>query len=141
VSDPYKLSRFIKAQDRVYSDVIEELRRGRKTGHWIWYIFPQIAGLGHSHMSQRYAISSVDEARAYAGHPVLGPRLIECIRLVMAVDGKSAEQIFGHIDALKFRSCLTLFSVANTDIEICQQALDKYFGGVPDALTTRALQE
>ena len=141
MSDSYNLSRFIKAQDGVYLGVIEELKRGRKTSHWIWYVFPQIAGLGHSQMSQQYAISSIDEAKAYAEHPVLGPRLIECVELVMAMDGKSAEQIFGHIDALKFCSCLTLFSAANKDNGIFQQVLDKYFDGVPDALTIRALQE
>lgn len=141
MSDSYKLSRFIKAQDGVYLSVIEELKRGRKTSHWIWYVFPQIAGLGHSQMSQQYAISSINEAKAYAEHPVLGPRLIECVELVMAMDGKSAEQIFGHIDALKFYSCLTLFSAANKDNGIFQQVLDKYFDGVPDALTICALQE
>jgi uncharacterized protein (DUF1810 family) len=141
VSDSYNLSRFIKAQDGVYLSVIEELKRGRKTSHWIWYVFPQIAGLGHSQMSQQYAISSINEAKAYAEHPVLGPRLIECVELVMAMDGKSAEQIFGHIDALKFCFCLTLCSAANKDNGIFHQVLDKCFDGVPDTLTIRALQE
>lgn len=139
VNDPFNLSRFSEAQKGVYSDVLDELRRGSKTGHWIWYIFPQIAGLGFSAMSRRYAIASLDEAKAYAGHPVLGQRLIECIELIMAVEGKSAEQIFGHLDALKFRSCLTLFAAADNGNEIYQRALNKYFDGSPDPLTIQAI--
>lgn len=139
VNDPFNLSRFIEAQKGVYSDVLNELRRGRKTGHWIWYIFPQIAGLGLSGMSRRYSISSLDEAKAYAEHPVLGQSLIECVELVLAVEGKSAEQIFGHLDALKFRSCLTLFAAADNDNETYQRALNKYFDGSPDPLTIQAL--
>jgi len=139
VNDPFKLSRFIEAQDGIYSDVLDELGRGRKTGHWIWYIFPQIAGLGFSGMSRRYSIASLDEAKAYAEHPLLGQRLIECVELVMAVEGQSAEQIFGHLDALKFRSCLTLFAAADDDNQIYQKALNKYFDGSPDPLTIQAL--
>jgi uncharacterized protein (DUF1810 family) len=140
VNDPFNLSRFIEAQEGVYYSVLDELERGNKTGHWIWYIFPQIAGLGHSRMSRRYSISSIDEARAFAKHPILGPRLIECIELVTAVEGKSAEQIFGYIDALKFRSCVTLFDVASDDSRTFQQALDQYYDGVPDPMTIRVLQ-
>jgi uncharacterized protein (DUF1810 family) len=138
VNDPFNLSRFIEAQEGVYSGALDELGCGSKTGHWIWYIFPQIAGLGFSGMSRRYSISSIDEARAYAEHPVLGQRLIECVELVMALEGKSAQQIFGHLDALKFRSCLTLFAAADNDNKIYQGALVKYFAGAPDPLTTQA---
>ena len=140
MADHFDLNRFIEAQNSAYASAVEELSRGRKTGHWIWYVFPQIAGLGHSHMSRRYAITSPEEARAYAKHPVLGPRLAECIQLVMAVEGKSAEQILGHLDAMKFRSCLTLFAAACDDDPIFQRALDRYFEGEPDLLTLRALQ-
>lgn len=139
MNDKYDLMRFLEAQDGTYDSAVEELRRGRKSGHWIWYVFPQIAGLGDSHMSKRYAITSLDEARAYAAHPVLGPRLLECIGLVMAVNEKSARQILGHIDALKFRSCLTLFTIACDGNPVFQKALDKYFGGQRDALTLEAL--
>lgn len=139
MSDPFNLSRFVEAQEGVYSDVLDELRRGNKIGHWIWFIFPQIRGLGHSYLSRRYSISSSDEARAYAEHSILGPRLIECIELVMGVEGKSADQILGHIDALKVRSSLTLFAIAHKDNEIYQRALVKYFDGVPDPLTVQAL--
>jgi len=139
VTDLFNLSRFIEAQKGAYSAALDELRRGRKKGHWIWYIFPQIAGLGFSGMSRRYSIASLDEAKAYTEHPVLGQRLIECVEIVMAVEGKSAEQIFGHLDALKFRSCLTLFAAADNDNEIYQRALEKYFTGVADPLTVQAL--
>ena len=130
--------RFLEAQDSTYDSAVGELQRGRKSGHWIWYVFPQIAGLGHSHMSRRYAITSLDEARAYAAHPVLGFRLLECIGLVMAVNEKSAKQILGHIDALKFRSCLTLFAIACDGNPVFQNALDKYFDGQRDVLTLEA---
>ncbi len=139
MSEQSELGRFLEAQDRNYSSVVEELRRGRKTGHWIWYIFPQIAGLGHSQMSRRYAIRALDEARAYAAHPVLGRRLRDCIKTVMAVRGASAEEIFGHLDAMKFRSCLTLFAIACEGETIFQQALDRFFDGQRDPLTLDAL--
>jgi len=140
MTDPFDLARFVKAQDGAYASVQAELTQGRKTGHWIWYIFPQIAGLGFSHMSQKFAISSIDEARAYVQHPVLGARLIECVELVLAIEGKSAEQIFGHIDALKFRSCLTLFAAVEHDTDTCQRALERYFDSLTDPLTTQALR-
>jgi len=139
VSDPYKLSRFIKAQDRVYSDVIEELRRGRKTGHWIWYVFPQIKGLGRSGRSRYYSISSIAEAAAYMAHPVLGRRLLKCTKLVLEVEGKTAEQIFGVLDAMKFRSSMTLFSAVKNGNEVFQCAIDKYFDGVANDKTVRLL--
>ncbi len=111
----YDLDRFVTEQNRDYETVLGELRRGRKSSHWIWFIFPQIAGLGHSAMSQHFAIGSLDEARAYLAHPVLGPRLRECARLVLAVEGRTAEEIFGSLDAMKVRSCMTLFHRAAPD--------------------------
>jgi len=140
MNDPFDLARFVTAQGGAYAGVVAELKRGRKSGHWIWYIFPQIAGLGSSHMSQKFAISSIDEARAYVQHPVLGPRLVECIELVLAIEGKSAAQILGDIDALKFHSCLTLFAAVANDTGSCQKALEKYFDGLTDPLTTQALR-
>src|SRR5918996_1049516 len=115
MNDPYRLSRFIEAQEPVYETVLRELEHGRKESHWMWFIFPQIAGLGHSAMAQRYAISSLDEAKAYLSHPILGPRLRECTRLVVQVDGKSAYEILGSPDDMKFHSCLTLFARAAPD--------------------------
>ena len=116
--DPFNLQRFVDAQAPVYQTVLRELRNGRKTTHWIWFIFPQSAGLGHSAMSKRYAIGSHDEARAYLAHPVLGPRLRECVALVRAheAQGASLEAIFGELDAKKFRSCVELFSDAGAEI-------------------------
>ena len=138
-SDPYDLARFEEAQERHFESAIEELERGRKSGHWIWFIFPQISGLGFSSLSRRYAIQSLDEARAYLQHPVLGQRLMRCVHLVLDVDGKSAVQILGHVDALKFRSCLTLFDAACDDNGVFATALDQYFGGERDPLTLKAL--
>ena len=125
----YDLERFVDAQNAngTYARVIDELRRGRKTSHWMWYVFPQIAGLGHSAMSRRYAISSLDEAKAYLEHPVLGPRLHECAGLVAQVTSQSAEQIFGGIDAEKLRSSMTLFMRAAPAEPLFQQVLDQYF--------------
>ena len=117
-----------------------ELRNGRKHSHWMWFIFPQIAGLGHSAMAQRYAISSLREAEAYLKHPVLGPRLRECTRLVLQVDGKSAHDILGSPDDMKFHSCVTLFARAAPQEEIFLDALDKYFGGAEDQATVARLR-
>jgi uncharacterized protein (DUF1810 family) len=133
------LGRFVEAQEPVYDTVVEELRGGRKTGHWIWFIFPQLAGLGHSWMSQRYAVASLGEARAYLAHPVLGSRLRECAGLVLAAKGATAEEILGFIDAMKLRSCMTLFHRAVPDEPIFAQVLDRFFGGQPDELTDRRL--
>ena len=133
--DPYNLQRFVEAQEPIYQQVCSELRAGKKAGHWIWFIFPQIAGLGYSQMSKHFAISSLDEARAYLEHPVLGARVRHCTAIVNQVQGKTAEQIFGQIDALKFRSSMTLFSKAATESEPFQTALNKYFAGEPDPLT------
>jgi Uncharacterized conserved protein len=138
-ADPYDLARFVAAQDGVYDSALAELRRGLKTGHWMWFIFPQIAGLGLSSMSQRYAIRSLDEARAYLAHPVLGPRLRACAQAVADVSGKTAEQILGPIDAMKLRSSMTLFHRADPTEPIFAAVLAKYYDGVPDEATDRLL--
>jgi len=137
---PYDLDRFLGEQARVYDGVLDELRRGYKTGHWIWFIFPQVAGLGHSAMSQRFAISSLDEARAYLAHPVLGVRLRECAGILLAIEGRTAEEIFGRTDAMKLRSCMTLFHRAVPDEPVFVQVLDRYFDGGPDGLTDLRLE-
>jgi uncharacterized protein (DUF1810 family) len=136
--DAYNLERFVIAQDRVYDEVLSEIRAGKKMSHWMWFIFPQIRGLGRSPVSVEYAISSRDEAQAYLQHTVLGPRLKECTRLVLAVEGRSAVEIFGSPDDMKFRSCMTLFEDVAPH-EIFQLALQKYFGGEPDRLTLERL--
>jgi uncharacterized protein (DUF1810 family) len=134
------LERFVNAQDGggTYRRAVAELRNGRKASHWMWFIFPQIAGLGHSAMAQAYAISDLAEAQAYLAHPVLGPRLIECAEIVAAHQGLSAEQIFGGIDAMKLRSSMTLFGYADPDQEIFKQVIDQYFDG-PDPQTERRI--
>ena len=137
MGDP--LDRFLDGQEEVYEGVLQELRRGRKTGHWMWFIFPQVAGLGSSGMSRYYAISSLDEARAYLAHPVLGARLRECARLVFAIEGRTAEQVLGGIDALKLRSSMTLFHRAIPDEAVFRQVLDGFYGGVTDPATDRLL--
>ena len=135
----FDLDRFVAAQQGVYEGVLDELRRGRKVGHWIWFIFPQIAGLGHSAMSQLYAISSVDEARAYLAHPVLGPRLRECGAIVLATTGRTALEIFGSIDAVKLRSSMTLFHRAAPDEAVFRQVLERLYEGTPDEATDARL--
>lgn len=134
--DPFDLERFIAAQDPVYGRVVGELRQGRKQTHWMWFIFPQIAGLGRSAMAERYAIRSLDEARAYLAHTLLGGRLRECTRLVLNVEGRTIHQIFGDPDDLKFRSSMTLFA---QEERLFQDALDKYFGGEVDTATLTLL--
>ena len=130
------LDRFVLAQrPPVYDDVLAELRRGQKTGHWIWFIFPQVAGLGRSEMSRYYAIASLEEARAYLAHPVLGPRLRECAGIVAAMTGRTAEQVFGPVDAVKVRSCMTLFHRAAPDEAVFREVLDRFYGGMPDPAT------
>jgi uncharacterized protein (DUF1810 family) len=135
--DPYDLQRFVDAQDAggTYDHAAAELRAGRKTSHWMWFVFPQIAGLGYSPASRRYAITSLDEARAYLAHPVLGARLAECATILTGLTGRTAEQIFGGIDALKLRSSLTLFMHADPGQPLFRQVLDQYFGGIPDPAT------
>jgi uncharacterized protein (DUF1810 family) len=137
--DPYHLDRFVTAQQGVYERALAELRRGNKTGHWIWFIFPQISGLGFSEMSRRYGISSLDEARAYLAHPVLGPRLRECAQVVADTTGRTVDQIFGDIDAIKLRSSMTLFHRADPSEPVFAQVLLRYYGGVPDDATDRRL--
>ena len=133
------LSRFVDAQERVYDDALSELRAGRKTSHWMWFVFPQIAGLGRSPTAQRYAITSLGEAEAYAAHPVLGARLRECARALTQLEGRSAEQVFGGIDALKLRSSMTLFARAAPDEPLFRAVLEQYFGGEEDPATLERL--
>lgn len=140
MTDPFNLRRFVEAQERDYPTVLEELAAGQKRSHWIWYIFPQIEGLGESSMSKKYAISSREEARAYSEHPILGPRLRECTRLAVNVEGRSADQVFPYPDNLKFRSCMTLFGHSATDPAIFRRALLKYFGGKDDQSTLDILE-
>ena len=140
--DRFGLERFVRAQSGVYEQVCVELRTGRKRTHWMWFIFPQIKGLGSSEMAVHYAISSIEEARAYLEHPVLGPRLRECAGIVVGLEGRTVEQIFGYPDDLKFHSSMTLFSKASEISEedlVFSQALDKYFGGKEDAGTVQRL--
>jgi uncharacterized protein (DUF1810 family) len=139
MNDPYDLQRFESAQDPVFEQVCTELREGEKRSHWMWFIFPQLRGLGHSQMAVRFAISSREEAEAYLRHPVLGPRLQECTRLVTLVEGRSISQIFGHPDDLKFRSSMTLFASVASDNQIFKDALQKYFAGEFDRLTLERL--
>ena len=138
-ADPHKLQRFIDAQEPVISSVLAELKHGRKRGHWIWFIFPQLKGLGRSSTAEFYGITSLGEAVAYLKHPVLGQHLTQCTELVNAVEGSDAEGIFGEIDAMKFRSCMTLFARADPGNHVFADALKKYFAGDPDPLTTSYL--
>ncbi len=134
MTDRFDLPRFVDAQAPIYSRVVEELRRGEKQSHWMWFIFPQLAGLGHSAMAQRFAISSREEAVAYLAHEVLGPRLRECTGLVNAVEGRTILQILGSPDDLKFRSSMTLFNAVASDLEFTE-ALLKFYSGKPDRRT------
>lgn len=135
----FDLERFVNAQDPVYGAVLDELRSGRKRTHWMWFIFPQIAGLGSSAMARKYAISSTDEAAAYLAHPVLGPRLRECAGLVAATDDKAIEEIFDDPDDRKFHSSMTLFADVAPDEAVFQECLDKYFDGRADPATMERL--
>jgi uncharacterized protein (DUF1810 family) len=139
--DPFDLARFVNAQDQggTYQQALAELRRGRKTSHWMWFVFPQIAGLGSSPMARRYAISSLAEAAAYLAHPVLGPRLVDCARAVLQTDAARAEEIFGSIDAIKLRSSMTLFARADPDEPVFGQVLDRFYAGRPDRATDERL--
>jgi uncharacterized protein (DUF1810 family) len=138
-SDSFDLNRFVKAQEPVISEVYRELRAGRKQSHWMWFVFPQLAGLGQSAMARQYAISSLAEAQAYLDHPVLGPRLIDLTEIVNQTSGRSASQIFGSPDDMKFHSSMTLFSLARADVAAFNDALKKYFFGETDRLTTERL--
>lgn len=137
--DPHDLQRFVEAQDEVIEQVKRELRSGRKRTHWMWFVFPQVSGLGSSRQARRYAISSREEAEAYLAHSVLGPRLRECTELVNAVEGRSAHDIFGSPDDLKFRSSMTLFEAVADDPDPFRTALEQYYDGEPDPQTVRFL--
>jgi len=138
--DPYDLQRFVEAQDPVIDDVREELRSGRKRTHWMWFVFPQMEGLGKSRMAQRYAIASRGQAEAYLNHPTLGPRLRECTEIVNGVEGRSANDIFGSPDDLKFRSSITLFEAVGDDPAPFRTALDRYYDGERDSKTLELLE-
>jgi len=140
MTDPFDLNRFIRAQDPVYRNVQGELARGRKQTHWMWFIFPQVAGLGFSAMSQRYAIGSRAEAEAYLAHPVLGARLIECTKLVLAVEGRTINAILGAPDDAKFRSSMTLFGAVSGE-PVFDQAIARYFAGERDSATLEILSK
>ena len=133
------LSRFIEAQRHSYQQALTELREGRKETHWMWFIFPQLAGLGHSSTARYYALASLDEARAYLADPLLGARLKECTEAVLRLSGRSAIDIFGGIDAMKFRSSLTLFSMASDSDSLFREALERYFEGEMDGMTVQLL--
>ncbi|MBV8851465.1 MAG: DUF1810 domain-containing protein [Methylobacteriaceae bacterium] len=135
MNEPYDLQRFVRAQDADFESARDELRRSKKTSHWMWYIFPQIEGLGHSATSQKYAIKSRKEALAYLAHPVLGHRLKECTDIVNALSGASIHQIFGSPDDMKFRSSMTLFRAVSPDDRMFEAALTKYFAGEADTST------
>lgn len=140
-SDPFNLQRFVIAQNPVYPRVLDELRSGRKTSHWMWFIFPQVAGLGFSATAQNFAIQSRAEARAYLAHPILGPRLRECATLVNQIAGRSIAEIFGQPDEMKFRSSMTLFAEASDDNAEFVTALKKYFDGKGDQMTIERLRD
>ena len=140
-ADQFDLQRFVDAQDPVYDTVLAELRGGAKRSHWIWFVFPQLRGLGRSPTAAHYGIASLDEARAYLAHDVLGPRLAECTRLVLAIDGRSVEDIFGWPDNLKVRSSMTLFAHATDDNADFRGVLDKFYGGEEDPATVERLSQ
>jgi len=133
--DPYDLQRFVDAQEHVYERALSEIKSGRKRSHWMWFIFPQIDGLGASSMSRRYAIRSVAEAKAYLAHPLLGPRLLESAEAVLAVETTSALELFGSPDDMKLRSCATLFASVTSEDSVFSQLINKYFDGKPDDRT------
>lgn len=140
-ADPYDLDRFVTAQTGVYEQALAELSAGRKQSHWMWFVFPQWTGLGHSVMSERYAIGSIGEARAYLAHPLLGPRLAECIAGMLSVPGRSAHDILGYPDDLKFRSAMTLFAAVSADGSPFHHAIDRFFDGHPDRKTLDLLKK
>jgi uncharacterized protein (DUF1810 family) len=139
MADPFDLDRFVQAQAPVMSDVLWELCEGRKRTHWMWFVFPQLRALGQSATAKHYGIASLDEARAYMAHPILGPRLGDCAGLVLAIQGRTAHDIFGSIDALKLRSCMTLFMAAVPDIAVFGDVIRKYYDGLPDERTMALL--
>ena len=135
-----KFAHFVSAQDEVYRDVLAELTSGRKVTHWMWFVFPQLAGLGASFMAQKFAIASLDEARAYLAHPTLRPRLLECTKLLLSLPEVNVTRVLGSPDDVKFRSCMTLFSIADPAEPLFHAALAKYFDGVPDTRTISLLE-
>ena len=139
MADPFDLDRFVAAQEGAYDRALAELRRGRKDSHWMWYVFPQIAGLGQSSMARHFAIRGRDEARAYLDHPILGSRLRECTRTINALGSRTAEAIFGAIDTMKLRSSMTLFKAVGDAGDPFAECLVKYFGGAEDEATLRLL--
>jgi uncharacterized protein (DUF1810 family) len=137
--DPYDLERFVQAQARHYVDALAEVRAGHKRSHWMWFVFPQLEGLGSSHMARKYAITGAAEARAYLAHPLLGPRLRECCEALLGVAGRTAREIFGGIDEMKLRSCVTLFACVSPPGSVFERVLRKYFDGSQDEETLRLL--
>jgi uncharacterized protein (DUF1810 family) len=139
VSDPFGLQRFVDAQAQTYAQALAELRAGAKRTHWMWFVFPQVAGLGRSGMAQRFALADAAEARAYVAHPLLGRRLVECARALTALDTDDADAVFGSVDAVKLRSSMTLFAVATPEEPVFREVLDHFFGGELDEATTSRL--
>lgn len=139
MSDAFDLRRFVDAQAQTYDQALAELRAGRKRTHWMWFVFPQVEGLGRSGMAQRYAVSGLDEARAYLAHPVLGRRLVECARALTALDTEDADAVLGPVDAQKLRSSMTLFAHADPEQPVFREVLEHYFGGAEDEATTSRL--
>jgi uncharacterized protein (DUF1810 family) len=140
-TDRYDLARFVEAQERNYRQALAEIKAGRKQSHWMWYVFPQFEGLGNSPTSRHYAIKSVEEARAYLAHPVLGPRLVECADALLRTKGRSAYDIFGSPDDVKLRSSATLFASVSTPGSVFDQIIERYFDGEPDARTTALISK
>ena len=137
--DPFDLERFVQAQEGVYEQALRELRDGAKRGHWMWFVFPQVAGLGSSPAAQRYAISGMDEAHAYLAHPVLGPRLVECAQALLELGERDPVRVLGSVDALKLRSSMTLFEAAAPDERVFGEVLERFYDGERDAATTSRL--
>jgi uncharacterized protein (DUF1810 family) len=138
-NDPFDLGRFVQAQADIYEQALAEIRRGRKQSHWMWFVFPQIDGLGFSPTSIHYAIKSIAEAEAYLNHPVLGPRLVECAEAALGIEGRTASQVFGSPDDMKLKSCATLFANVSPAGSVFEQLLEKYFRGERDATTLKLL--
>ena len=140
MSEPFGLERFVRAQDGgVYAQALRELRAGAKRGHWMWFVFPQVAGLGRSSTAQHYALSGLEEARAYLAHPVLGPRLVECAQALLELSGRDPVRVLGSVDAVKLRSSMTLFEVAAPDERVFAEVLERWFDGERDEATTTRL--
>lgn len=139
--DPFDLSRFVQAQQQTYDQALSELQRGRKQSHWMWYVFPQLDGLGFSPITMRFSIKSEDEARAYLKHPTLGPRLLECAEAILSIEGKSAREILGSPDDLKLKSCATLFAHVSPPGSVFERILEKFYSGERDAATLRLLTQ